>query len=284
MIPVEFGYERAQSIEDALAARQRNPQAQFIAGGHSLLPLMKLRLAQPSHLIDIANIRELRTVAYQSDAISIGAAVRYSELLQEPRLTEWLPIVTQAASVIADPQVRHRGTIGGSAVHADPASDLAAIFLACEASFAVTDGRQQRLIPASEWYLGPLMSALAPGELLSAIYLPRFQPSRQAYVKFPHPASGYALAGAAALLDLNAEGRVRTARLAITGAGVAPFRARQAESRLEGQVLDPQTLAHAALEAAQAGEYADEGLYPADYRQNLARVMMQRALQRILEG
>lgn len=282
MIPAEFVYERAGTVDEALQAIAREPDAKLISGGHSLLPLMKLRLARPGRLVDVSAIADLRQIECEADRIVIGAAVRYHEVLADGRIGALMPVLHQACAVIADPQVRHRGTVGGSAAHADPASDLAAVFLATQAVFQVRGSSGERTVPASQWYLGPLMSALTPDEILTAVEFPLPAPSRQAYVKFPHPASGYALAGAAALVDIGPDGRATQVRIAVTGAATLPFRAVTAESRLSGRVIDQTAIDEAAEQEAAHQDYPDEVMYPSAYRKNLARVMMIRALKQAL--
>lgn len=281
MIPARFGYQRVSTIDEALALSAQDSEAKYLAGGHSLIPLMKLRLAQPSRLVDVSRIAELRTIVYEPECLSLGAAVRYFEVLGDRRMMEVLPLMSEAVSVIADPQVRHRGTIGGSAVHADPTSDLAAVFLAAEARFRVRGPGGERVIPAHQWYVAPLISALEPREILLTVEFGRPLPAHQAYVKFPHPASGYALAGAAALIDQDGQGRVTKARIAVTGAGAMPFRAGSAEEVLLGRPLDSGLIAEAADAGAGDGEYEGDPQFPEDYRRNLARVMMNRALSKL---
>ena len=284
MIPANFAYERPKTVDDALSILSGDPDAKILSGGHSLLPLMKLRLVRPSRLVDISRVPELHRVEHHADRVVIGAAVKYHEILADSKFGEIAPIMQQACAVIADPQVRHRGTIGGSAVHADPASDLAAVFLAADVRFRVRGTDGERLVPVSDWYLGPLLSALQSDEILMAVEFPRPLPARQAYVKFAHPASGYALAGAAALLDLRPNGRAHRVYVAVTGAAQQPFRARQTESQLAGRELNSTIIREAAALDAAAQEYPEDQLYPADWRRNLAGVMIVRALEKALQN
>ncbi len=281
MIPSAFKYQRAASIDQAIATLASDPEAKLLLGGHSLIPLMKLRLARPSQVVDVSSIPELRTTQFEADSIRVGAGVRYHEILADGRLDDLMPLLSQTVAVIADPQVRHRGTIGGSAAHADPTSDLAAVFLAADARFVVRGTQGERIIPAADWYLAPLVTALSNDEVLVAVEFSRALPLRQAYVKFAHPASGYALAGVAALLEVSQDGRVTRAQIGVTGAGVMPFRAREAEAILEGQPLDVAHVGQACEAGAASGEYADDAQYSAAYRKNLARVMIGRALEKV---
>jgi carbon-monoxide dehydrogenase medium subunit len=284
MIPANFAYEQPKTVDDALSILSGDPDAKILSGGHSLLPLMKLRLVRPSRLVDISRVPELHLVEHHADRMVIGAAVKYHEILADRQLAEIAPILQQACAVIADPQVRHRGTIGGSAVHADPASDLAAVFLAADVRFRVRGAAGERLVPVSDWYLGPLLSALQSDEILMAVEFPRPLPARQAYLKFAHPASGYALAGAAALVDLRPDGRAHRVCVAVTGAAQQPFRARQTESQLAGRELNSTVVREAAALDAAAQEYPEDQLYPADWRRNLAAVMIVRALEKALQN
>lgn len=284
MIPAPFDYERVTTVEEAIRWLQDDPDAKLVAGGHSLIPLMKLRLARPSRLVDISRLPELRTVDVEAGKVAIGAGVRYHELADNRRLADVMPIIGQVTRVIADPQVRHRGTIGGSAVHADPGSDLAALFLATDAIFHVQGAGGARDIAAADWYMGALMAALGPDDVLTRVTFRRPLPSRQTYVKLPHPASGYALAGVVALADVDASGRIDSPRIGVTGAAVLPFRARSAERALQGQPLNQQTISEAAKAGADEGEYADDPLYSGEYRHQMAQVMISRALQKLLVG
>ncbi|PSR22216.1 MAG: xanthine dehydrogenase family protein subunit M [Sulfobacillus acidophilus] len=279
MIPATFKYQRAHSVDDAIAALAKDPGAKLLQGGHSLLPLMKLRLARPGLVVDIGQLAELRTIDVKADSVFIGAAVRYHEIADHAPLAQVMPVLKKTVSVIADPQVRHRGTIGGSAAHADPTSDLAAVFLAADARFMVRGPGGERVIRAADWYVAPLITALASDEVLLGIEFARPSPDHQTYLKFAHPASGYALAGVAALVSYDATLHVTKAQIAVTGAGVLPFRAKPAENFLTGERLTRESAEQAAQLGADAGEYEGDVQYPAEYRKNLARVMIRRALE-----
>ena len=279
MIPAPFRYTRAATVDEAMQVLKQDSDAKVLAGGHSLLPMMKLRLARPSHLVDVTRISELSTLKMSSDVVVVGAAVRYA-VLGQSRIAEVMPLLTEAVRLIADPQVRHRGTVGGSAAHADPASDLAAVFLATDALFVVASPRGIRRIPAAEWYVAPMVTALAADEMLVRVEFPQPQPARQTYLKFPHPASGYALAGVAAMLDIH-DGMIQQVRLAVTGAGAMPFRARSAEQLLAGRPLAAVRFEEAADAGAKDGEYLSDAQYSEEYRRNLACVMMRRALEKL---
>ncbi|MCY0897828.1 MAG: xanthine dehydrogenase family protein subunit M [Firmicutes bacterium] len=284
MIPQSFRYHRAETVDEALRLLRQEPDAKILAGGHSLLPLMKLRLARPRLVIDIGRIAELSRVEVSRDRVVLGAMARYYQVASHEALAQVAPIMREAIAVIADPQVRHRGTVGGSAVHADPTADLAAVFLATDAEFVVRGSQGERRIAAQEWYVAPMMAALGADEMLCRIEWPLPLPAQQGYLKFPHPASGYALAGVAVLLSRAADGRVDAVHVAVTGAGDLPFRAESAEKALAGQWLEPRVIAAAAEQGAADGQYRDDGPYSAAYRQNLVRVMIQRALLKVSES
>lgn len=280
MIPASFQYLRPSRLDDAIRALQQDPEAKCIAGGHSLLPLMKLRLARPSLLVDIGRLPELQRMDQVDGYLVLGAGLRYIDVLRHGLAVRVCPLLGEAIGVIADPQVRSRGTIGGSAAHADPTADLAAAFLALDAEFVVQGAQGERRIAADDWYVAPLVTAMAAHEILVRIEVPLVS-GAGTYLKFPHPASGYALAGVAGLVRRQDDGQVEMARLAITGAAAMPFRARSAEHYLTGRRLDTDSIRAAAELGAADGEYEGDAQYGAEYRQNLARVMMVRGLERL---
>lgn len=284
MIPASFRYQRAQTVAEALALLSTSSgETKIIAGGHSLLPLMKLRLARPEMVIDIGRIRELDGIVVGDDAVTIKAATRYREVEAHPEIRRAFGGLVETIGQIADPQVRNRGTLGGSVAHADPSADLPAFLLAAEATCRVMSAEAERTVRIDEWFMAPLVSALTEREILWAIELPRKLPAKQTYLKFPHPASGYALAGVAALWDQTPEGRIERVRIGVTGAGTLPFRATGAEALLTGQVITPETIRQAAVRGAEDGQYASDVFYSAEYRRHLATVMIERALQKLME-
>jgi carbon-monoxide dehydrogenase medium subunit len=284
MIPTSFAYQRANSVDEALELLSAaSGDTKLIAGGHSLLPLMKLRLARPDHLVDIARIPELTGCRVEGGALVIGAATRYRDLIGDPLVQEHVPALAEAARVVADPQVRNRGTIGGSLAHADPAADLPAVLMAAGAELDVAKRGQRRTVPMDQWYVAPLMAALDADELVTAIRIPTNLPARQVYLKFPHPASGYALTGVAVMIDFSQDGVITSVRIGVTGGGAIPFRARQAEDQLRGQRLTEAVVAAAQTHGADDGDYADDAFYSAAYRRNLVQVMIGRAVMRAAE-
>lgn len=267
MIPAEFGYVRAASAAGASAALAADPDAKLLAGGHSLLPLMKLRLATPSLLVDIGRLDELRYVREEGDALAIGALTRHRALETDPLVRGHAGLLAAAAAEVGDPQVRHRGTIGGSVAHGDPASDLPAALLALGASYLLTGPAGQRSVPASEFHLGFLETALAPDEILTEIRVP-VGAGRFAFRKFRGRAIDWAVVGVAAVAT-GAGVRVALVNMAGT-----PVRARAVEAALA-----------AGEPAGQAARLAAEGTEPpsdltasAGFRRHLARVLTARAL------
>jgi aerobic carbon-monoxide dehydrogenase medium subunit len=282
VIPAEFEYVRAASAADASAALAADPDAKLLAGGHSLLPLMKLRLATPSLLVDIGRLDELRYVRRDGDELAIGALTRHRALETDPLVRRQAGLLAAAAAEVGDPQVRHRGTIGGSVAHGDPASDLPAVLLALDASYLLTGPAGQRTVPASEFHLGFLETALAPDEILTEIRVPAGA-ERYVFKKFRGRAIDWAVVGVAAVTAAAATTAAATTAAATTGAGVrvalvnmaaTPVRARAVEAALA-----------AGEPAGQAARLAAEGTEPpsdlnasAGFRCHLARVLTARAL------
>ena len=272
MIPAEFGYVRAASAADASAALAADPDAKLLAGGHSLLPLMKLRLATPSLLVDIGRLDELRYVRREGDELAIGALTRHRALETDPLVRRQAGLLAAAAAEVGDPQVRHRGTIGGSVAHGDPASDLPAVLLALDASYLLTGPAGQRTVPASEFHLGFLETALAPDEILTEIRVPAGT-ERYVFRKFRGRAIDWAVVGVAAATT-GAATTGAGVRVALVNMAATPVRARAVEAALA-----------AGEPAGQAARLAAEGTEPpsdlnasAGFRRHLARVLTARAL------
>jgi carbon-monoxide dehydrogenase medium subunit len=277
VIPAEFGYVRAASAADASAALAADRDAKLLAGGHSLLPLMKLRLATPSLLVDIGRLDELRYVRREGDELAIGALTRHRALETDPLVRRQAGLLAAAAAEVGDPQVRHRGTIGGSVAHGDPASDLPAVLLALDASYLLTGPAGQRTVPASEFHLGFLETALAPDEILTEIRVPAGT-ERYVFRKFRGRAIDWAVVGVAAVATGAA-----TRAAATTGAGVRVALVNMAATPVRAHAVEA---ALAAGEpAGQAARLAAEGTEPpsdlnasAGFRRHLARVLTARAL------
>jgi carbon-monoxide dehydrogenase medium subunit len=282
MIPAQFDYAAPSTLDEALSLLASHAEdAKILAGGHSLLPAMKLRLAQPAMLIDIGRIRDLSYIREDGDQILIGAMTTHYELESSARLKEICPLLPECAASIGDVQVRNRGTIGGSLAHADPAADWTAAALALGAQLVAASSRGERTIKIDDFFVDMLTTALAPDEILREIRIP-VPPAHtvQAYEKVPHPASGFAVVGVAVSLTRGADGECQSASVGVTGAAAKPYRASGVEQSLVGKQLDAQTIADAAAHAAH-GVDANEDLYAtAEYRQHLARVHTRRAIER----
>ena len=273
MIPAKFEYRRAGSVDEALALAGQDPDgAKFLAGGHSLLPLMKLRLATPSLLVDIGRLRDLSYVRDEGDHVAIGALTRHRDLEVSDVAREHVPLLARVAGQVGDPQVRHRGTIGGSLAHGDPASDLPAAVLALGGTLVVRGAGGTREVPAEDFFQGFLETAMAPGELLTEIRVPKTG-GGWSFQKFNRRAQDWAIVGVAAVVD-------GTPRVALVNMGSTPLRARGVEAALAGGATP-----------ADAADRAGDGLDPpadlqasAEYRNHLARVLVRRALEEATAG
>jgi carbon-monoxide dehydrogenase medium subunit len=287
MIPTDFDYVRARSLREALDAVAGADGVKVIAGGHSLLPMMKFRLVQPSKLVDIGGIEELRGIAEHRKGARIGATTTYREMIGSQLLRERFPILAEAASVIGDRQVRNRGTVGGSVAHADPASDMPAVMLVLGAEFVLRSKRgilpaAKRSVTASEFFQGAFTTALAEGELLTEIILPGPpKGAGMAYVKHTAPASGYALAAAAAVVGRTRK-TISHIQVATTGVGES-HRFVHAVQELVGTKGEPELVARIAARAFEGVEIQGDVHSPADHRRALASVMVRRAIEKALE-
>jgi len=282
VIPGEFDYHLATSVADVTALLAQAPDAKLLAGGMSLIPALKHRLLEPGLLIDIGRLAELETVSERRGCIRLGARVTHADLARSRDLAD-APILAETAAVIGDVQVRNRGTIGGSLVHADPAGDWPAVFLALDGEAVVTGAKGVRTIAAGGFFAGMLQSALRPDELLTEVRLelPRKR-CGAAYTKMRQPASGFAIVGVAARVETDRKGRCERAAVAITGVNPVPFRASGVESRLAGRQIDPETLREALPEIEELDPMVDIHA-SAEYRSELARVYASRALLRAAE-
>jgi aerobic carbon-monoxide dehydrogenase medium subunit len=277
VIPAAFAYERAESVEDAIGLLSRlGDDAKLLAGGHSLLPLMKLRLATPGVLVDIGRLRDLSYVRADGDEVRIGALTRHADLESSDVLAEQVPLLARVAGQVGDPQVRHRGTIGGSVAHGDPASDLPAALLALRATLVARGPGGERTIAADDFFTGFLETALAPDEVLTEIRVPSFPDAGWSFQKFQRRALDWAIVGVAAVVPRSGNGDAgATPGIGLVHMGATPVRSAGTEAALGS-----------GASAVDAASRADEGLDPpsdlnasADYRRHLARVLTRRALQ-----
>jgi aerobic carbon-monoxide dehydrogenase medium subunit len=281
MIPASFDYVRPASLEEVLAIlRDREGEAKVLAGGYSLLPLMKLRLAQPALVVDIGAVGGLDGIARTDDWWRIGARTTHRAILLDDALAADHPIIRDAARGIGDPQVRNWGTIGGSCAHADPSSDWPAVLQALDASFVCRSAAGERVVAARGFFLDAFQTGIEPTEVLTEVRIPIAAPrSGSAYVKLERRAGDFATVGAAASIQLGDDGRIAKAGLALTAVGDAPFTATDAEAALAGAAPGEAAFAAAgAAAAAQARPVAD-GHGPADYKRAMAREIVIRALR-----
>ncbi|RMF56330.1 MAG: xanthine dehydrogenase family protein subunit M [Calditrichaeota bacterium] len=279
MIPAKFDYVRASSVDEALnLLREFGDDAKVLAGGHSLLPSMKLRLSTPAKVIDIGKLDELKYIKDEGDVIAIGAGSTHRDIATSSELSSKAPLLQEAAAAIGDVQVRNMGTIGGSLAHADPAADYPAALLAAEAEIVVKGSGGQRTISALDFFLGLYLTALQPDELILEVRVP-VQPdgAGSAYLKFPHPASRFAVVGCAAMVHKSG-GVCDLVRVAFTGVADHAFRDSNVESALNGKALDESTVSAAADLAAQGVDLMGDAFASEDYRQHLAKVYAKRAI------
>jgi carbon-monoxide dehydrogenase medium subunit len=285
MYPASFEYHRADSVDQALALlTQYGDEGKLIAGGHSLLPVMKLRFAQPSHLIDIRRVPELAGIREEGGAIRIGATTTHAAVASSDVIRHRVPMLAEAAGRIADAQVRNMGTIGGSLAHADPAADLPAVTLALGAELRAVGRGGPRTIAVDEFFTGMFSSALASDEVLVEVRVP-LPPERTggAYEKYADPASGYALVGVAAMVTLRGDGVVDGARVAVTGYASYAARLTRVEESLVGKAATPEEIEAAARRAVEGLEPRDGAGGHAAHRAHLVAVYTRRALSRAAE-
>jgi len=284
MITQTFTLESPATIEDAVASLGRSPQAKVIAGGHSLIPLMKLGLAEPKQLVDLRRIRQLRDIKSEDGAIVVGALATHRSIADHAAIGKTLTALAEAAAAVGDLQVRSRGTIGGSLAHADPAADEPAPTFAFDATIRVIGPKGRRDIPAREFFKGPFETALAPNEIVIEVRFPASAGrSGSAYAKFAHPASGFAIVGVAAIATLKGDGSVERAAIAVTGAAPSPFRATVAERAIVGTPGDATAIVAAAAKAADGVEAMSDLVASAEFRRHLVTVYARRALERAIE-
>jgi carbon-monoxide dehydrogenase medium subunit len=281
MIPLAFDYEVAESVDHAIELLGQNgDEAKLLAGGHSLLPIMKLRLAAPTVLVDLGRIDDLNYVSDEGDHLAIGAMTRHCDMERDATLGEHCGLIAYTASLVGDPQVRHRGTIGGSISHGDAASDLPSALLALDANFVVKGPDGERTVAAGDFFEDYLQTILAPDEVLTEIQVPKLGGAGWSYKKFNRRAQDWAVVGVAAVVE-QSNGSIGSARIGLTNMGSTPLRATAAENALSG--ADPSSV-------AEATSSADEGTSPTsdiaasdEYRRHLARVLSKRAVEEALE-
>ena len=275
MIPAAFDYVRPSTLDEALGFLAKHGEdAKVLAGGHSLIPAMKLRLSQPKVVVDIGRIGDLRSIEERDGKIAIGALTTHYEIESSDLLGRSCPLLPEVAGKIGDVQVRNKGTIGGSCVHADPGGDWPAAMLALDAEFEITGPRGSRTVAAIDFFVDMLTSAVEPGEILKSIRVP-LTAKTVAYVKIPQKASGFALAGVAAVVDKAR----KSVTVAVTGVAAKAYRAAGVESTLRGLELSAATIATAAQKGADGIDPLSDIHASAEFRAHLARVQAKRALE-----
>jgi aerobic carbon-monoxide dehydrogenase medium subunit len=279
MIPAAFAYARPTTVDEALqAVASGGEDVKILAGGQSLIPVMRLRLAAPETVVDLAKVAELRGVREEDDAIVIGATTTHSDVLADPLIERWAPLIAMATETVADRQVRHRGTFGGALAHADPAGDLPAVALALDAEFVIAGLNGRRTVPAEAFFVDYLTTALEEGELLVEIRVPKLHGTwGMHYEKFNRVAQAWSIVAVAALVRRE-DGRIAEARVGLTNMGPTPLRARGVEAALADVDATREAVAAAAEHAAEGTSPSSDLNGQADYREHLARVLTRRAV------
>jgi carbon-monoxide dehydrogenase medium subunit len=281
MIPTSFDYIPAKSLDEAISLLGKHKDdAKLLAGGHSLIPAMKLRLAQPQVLIDISRIKELSYIREEGGQVRIGAMTTHYQIESSDLLRRVCPLLPEAAQHLGDVQVRNKGTIGGSLAHADPAADWPASILALDAELVIAGPSGERVVKADKFFVELFTTVLQPGEILREI---RFAVPQgrvgQCYLKFRHPASGFAVVGVAVTLSLESAGRCQSAGVGITGVSPKPYRATGVETGLKGKLPDSKSLSAAAAHASDGVDANTDLFASGEYRRHLAEVYTRRALE-----
>jgi len=279
MIPAPFAYARPSTIDEALqAVASGGEDVKILAGGQSLIPVMRLRLAAPETVVDLTRVAELRGVREEDDAIVIGAMTTHSDVLSDPLIKQFAPLIAEATETVADRQVRHRGTFGGALAHADPAGDLPAVALALDAEFVIAGLSGRRTVQAADFFVDYLTTALEEGELLVEIRVPKLQGTwGMHYEKFNRVAQAWSIVAVAAAVRRE-NGRIAEARVALTNMGPTPVRARGVEAALVDVDASREAVAAAAEHAAEGTSPSSDLNAQADYRQHLATVLTRRAV------
>jgi aerobic carbon-monoxide dehydrogenase medium subunit len=280
MYPAAFEYHAPGSVSEALGLLGKLEDAKILAGGHSLVPMMKLRLAQPKHLIDLRKVPGLAGIKEDGGAIAIGAMTTQWEVESSKVLKAKCPVVAETASHVGDPQVRNKGTIGGSLAHADPAADMPATMIAVGAEFVCEGVKGRRTVKVDDWFQGLMTTALREDELLVEIRVPALaKGTGAAYLKFPHPASRFAVVGVAAVVTLDKDGKCTKAGVGVTGAGTKAVRAKGVEAALTGKRLDAAAIEAAAAKAADGVDVQADLQGSVEYKAHLCRVFAKRAIE-----
>jgi carbon-monoxide dehydrogenase medium subunit len=280
MYPAAFEYHAPGTVKDALKLLGKLRDAKILAGGHSLVPMMKLRLAQPKNLIDLGKVSGLTGIKEEKSVITVGAMTTHWEVESSKALKAKVPVVSETAAVIGDPAVRNKGTIGGSLAHADPAADMPATAIALGFEFVCEGAKGKRTVKVDGWFQGLMETALKDDELLTQVRVPVWPAgSGAAYLKFPHPASRFAIVGVCAAVTLDKSGTCTKAGVGVTGAGSVAVRAKGVEAALVGKRLDAATIEAAAQKAAEGVDVQADLQGSVEYKSHLCRVFARRALE-----
>jgi carbon-monoxide dehydrogenase medium subunit len=280
MYPAAFEYHAPATVKDALKLLGKLDDAKILAGGHSLVPMMKLRLAQPKNIIDLRKVTTLSGIKEEKSVITVGAMTTHWEVESSPVLKAKAPVVSETAAIIGDPAVRNKGTIGGSLAHADPAADMPATAIALGFEFVCEGAKGKRTVKVDDWFQGLMATALKESELLTQVRIPVWPAgSGAAYLKFPHPASRFAVVGVCAAVTLDANGSCTKASVGVTGAGTKAVRAKGVEAGLVGKQLDAATIEAAAQKAAEGVDVQADLQGSVEYKSHLCRVFAKRAIE-----
>jgi aerobic carbon-monoxide dehydrogenase medium subunit len=284
MYPAAFEYHAPSTVKEALGLLTKLDDAKILAGGHSLVPMMKLRLAQPKHLIDLRKVPGLSGIKEDKGMIAIGAMTTHWEVESSKILRAKCAVVSETASIIGDPQVRNKGTIGGSLAHADPAADMPATVIALGAEFVCQGPSKTRTVKVDDWFKGLMETALREDELLVSVRVPALaKGTGAAYMKFAHPASRFAIVGVAAVITVDKNGTCTKAGVGVTGAGTRAVRAKGVEAGLTGKRLDAAAIEAAAAKAADGVDVQADLQGSVEYKAHLCRVFAKRAVEAALK-
>src|SRR5207249_6017611 len=279
MYPAAFEYHAPTSVKDALKLLDKLDDAKLLAGGHSLIPMMKLRLAQPKHLIDLGKIKGLAGIKEEKGVFTVGAMTTHWDVESSKALKAKVPVVSETAAVIGDPAVRNKGTIGGSLAHADPAADMPATAIALGFEFVCEGAKGKRTVKADDWFKGLMTTAVKDNEVLTTIRIPVSGPGSGAcYMKFPHPASRFAIVGVCAAVNVDKSGVCKKVGVGVTGAGTKAVRAKGVEAALLNKKLDAATIEAAAQKAADGVDVQPDLQGSVEYKSHLCRVFAKRAI------
>jgi carbon-monoxide dehydrogenase medium subunit len=284
MYPAAFEYHAPKTVKDALKLLGKLDDAKLLAGGHSLVPMMKLRLAQPKNIIDLRNVSGLTGIKEEKGVIAVGAMTTHWEVESSKALKSKAAVVSETAAIIGDPAVRNKGTLGGSLAHADPAADMPATAIALGFEFVCEGPKGKRTVKVDDWFKGLMATALKDTEVLTQVRIPVWPAgSGAAYMKFPHPASRFAVVGVCAALTVDKNGTCTKASVGITGAGTKAVRAKGVEAGLTGKKLDAATIEAAAQKAAEGVDVQADLQGSVEYKSHLCRVFARRAIDAALK-